>query len=339
MRRVLALILLALWLTACQGQSTVSPSPAPGNPVENAPAVSPTPSPSGTPTPPPQRMVVYAPADVNPEWVETARAHLETLAGGGAPVEVLSEWSERAFGADVPLVLALAEPPSLGDALNAAPQTRFVVLSAQTLPEAPNLTTLLADPQALAFAAGLTATVISDDWRAAGLIPSGQPDIQEAFMNGGRYFCGVCSPGWPLGMNFPLTAGVDTDSGSDWAAVAAKLFDEGKVDVFYLSHAAVHPEVIAYLKGLVQFTQPVRVLGTVPPPEALSEQWAVTLDWDLTAALDEVFSDASAPPALVRVPVAFTHVNEALFSPGRQKLVRGVLAEMQAGRIAPLSVP
>lgn len=338
MRRVLALLILALGLTACQGQGAVSPSPTPGNPAENPPAASPTPSPTETPTPPPQRRVVYAPAGINPEQVETARAYLEAQTGDGAPVEVLTEWSERAYGAEVPLVLALAEPPSLGDALNAAPQTRFLVVSPRSLPEAPNLTTLLADPQALAFAAGLTATVMSDDWRAAGLIPSNQPDIQEAFLNGGRYFCGVCSPGWPLGVTFPLTAGVESASGGDWAAAAAKLFDEGKVDVFYLSDAAVHPEVIAYLQGRAQFTQPVRVLGVVPPPAELSAQWAVTLGWDLSAALDEVFS-AATPPALVRAPVAFSHVNEALFSPGRQEVVRAVLAELQAGRIAPLSVP
>ncbi|BAJ65000.1 hypothetical protein [Anaerolinea thermophila] len=337
MKRLLVVIWLALWLTACQVVNTPAPSPAPGETQTNPPAVSPSPQPTETSTPPPQRMVIYAPEGTNPAWVETARAQLEARASG-AGVEVLPEWNDRAYGADVPLTLALAEPPALNEALSAAPQTRFVVLSAQLLTEAPNLTALLADPQHLAFTAGLTATVISDDWRAAGLIPTNQPTLQEAFLNGGRYFCGVCSPGWPLGMTFPLTAGVDTPSGGDWATTAAKLFDEGKVDVFYLSPNAVQPEVITYLKGLVQFTEPVRVLGSVPPPAELTDQWAVTLDWDFSSALEEALS-ASEPPALVRVPVVFTHLNEDLFTPGRQELVRSILAELQAGRIAPLSVP
>ncbi len=337
MRRLLVLIWLALWLTACQGVNPPASSPAPGETQTNSPAVSPSPQPTETPTPAPQRVVIYAPEGTNPAWVEMARAQLQSRSGG-AEVEVLPEWNTRAYGTDVLLTLALAEPPALNEALSAAPQTRFVVLSAQPLTEAPNLTTLLADPQHLAFAAGLTATVISNDWRAAGLIPANQPTLQEAFLNGGRYFCGVCSPGWPLGMTFPLTAGVDTTSGGDWVATAAKLFDEGKVDVFYLSPNAVQPEVITYLKGLVQFTQPVRVLGSVPPPAELTDQWAVTLDWDLSTALEEALA-ISEPVALVRVPVIFTHLNEALFTLGRQELVRGVLAELQAGRIAPLSVP
>jgi hypothetical protein len=243
---------------------------------------------------------------------------------------------------EMKLVVALAPPANLAELLAAAPQTQFIVISAAPLEPGANLTVIRMQAEQQAFVAGLVTTLLSDDWRAGGLIPADAPVLQSAFSNGGSYFCGVCSPGWPLGMTFPLVTGAAAPGdGGAWTASAADFFDNGKVEAFYLSAAASLPEVIAYLAGKSQFESTVKIVGETPPPDELRAQWAATVGLDPLEALSQALPAALAGNSAgsLLVPVTLSNINPDILSPGRLELARTIMDELAKGIISPFTVP
>jgi hypothetical protein len=216
------------------------------------------------------------------------------------------------------------------------------VVSSEALEPSANLTVIRLQAEYQAFVAGYVATLISNDWRSGGLIPAETPSLQDAFSNGGRYFCGVCAPGWPSGATFPLASGAQAPAdGGAWAVQAADFFDNGKVESFYLSAEASRPEVFAYLAGRVQLNTTVRVVGALPPADELRAQWAATVGLDPFEALSQALPEALAGKSAgsIGVPVSLSDVSPDLLSPGRLEMVETLLYEIAAGRINPFSVP
>lgn len=330
---------LAVALMACSSPSTF-PSPA-ANPTASPQAFTP-PTSTPAPTPAPE-LAVLIPDPAHPEWTEPALAVVQELAApAGLTLETTPHLAPAQLPSGLRLVVSLATLPDLPALLAAAPQAQFLVVTDQPLDPADHLTVLHLDSEAQMFVAGLASTLISDDWRAAGLIPAETPTLQEAFVNGGRYFCGECAPGWPLGFNFPLAGGAQApQDGPAWQAVAASFFDQGKVDVFFLSPEATRPEVLAYLNGLTQFNTPVRLVGILPPPPEVQTQWALSVSFDLPTALRQTLPDllGGKSAGQLTVPLDLTHINPALFTPGRERLVRAIMQEVISRQISPLSVP
>ncbi len=331
------LLLLAALLVACSPSATLAvPTETP------LPAITPTPEATPTPTQPPGKAIVIRDA-AQPDLSANAQALVAELAEpAGLTVEAVDSLAPEALAGEVRLVVGLALLPNLAELTGAAPQAQFVIVSPAPLDATGNLTVIQTNPDHQAFIAGYTATLLSNDWRAAGLIPAEQPSRQNAFVNGGGYFCGTCSPGWPLGVTFPLVAGAATPAdGAAWQAVAAGFFDTGKAEAFYIAAEAARPEVFAYLAGLTQLNTPVRLVGALPPPPELSAQWAATVSLDPLEALRQALPEALAgrSAGVLNVPVTLKDVNPGLLSPGRQEKIEAIIAELSAGIIYPLSIP
>ncbi len=332
------LVLIVLLLAAC------NTPPISATPTETpTPAVSPTPAPSDTPTPPPGRAILLSAGSANADVLTQAEALLgEQAAQAGLSSETRESLQPADLQPEVKLVVALAPPANLSELIAAAPQTQFIVISAAPLDAGDNLTVIRLQAEQQAFVAGLVTTLISDDWRAAGMIPADAPALQNAFVNGGAYFCGTCSPGWPLGVTFPLVNGAAAPGdGAAWAASAVDFFDNGKVESFYLSAAATRPEVISYLAGRSQFETAVKIVGELPPPDELRGQWAATVDLNPLEALAQALPTAlqGKGSGSLLVPVSLSHVNPDILSPGRLDLVSTILDELAKGIISPMTVP
>ncbi|HMN62899.1 MAG TPA: hypothetical protein PJ988_21210 [Anaerolinea sp.] len=337
MKRLLPLLLAAVVIMLAACNTPDSPLlPAQSTATLEASA---TPTLTDTPTPIPGKALLFAGGSADP----ALSALVSEQAGkAGLTFETRDSLQPADLGAEVKLVVAVDAPANLAELLAAAPQAQFVVASRSGLQAADNLTVLQMQPEQQAFTAGLVATLISDAWRAAGLIPADAPRLQDAFANGGRYYCGVCSPGWPLGVTFPLVNGAAAPGdGAAWAAVAADFFDNGKAESFYLSAAATKPEVITYLAGRSQFETAVKVVGELPPPDELRAQWAATVGFDLPGALAQALPTALSGKSAgtLAVPISLSNINPDVFSPGRQEVVRTILSELEQGIIPPLSVP
>ncbi len=339
MKRLLpALILLSLLLAACS-----TPQASPTIQITPTPEASPTLAPTSTPTQPPGKAFLYAPDGTDSDLLTRTESLLEEQAGpAGLIAETLTQLEPANLGAGVKLVVALSQPPDLTGLMAAAPQAQFIVVSSDALEPSANLTVIRLQAEYQAFIAGYVTTLISNDWRSGGLIPAESPSLQDAFANGGRYFCGVCAPGWPLGATFPLASGAPAPAdGGAWAVQAADFFDNGKVESFYLSAQASRPEVFTYLAGRTQLNTTVRVVGALPPVDELRAQWAATISLDPFEALSQALPEALAGKSAgsISVPVSLNDVNPDLLSPGRLAMVKSIMSEIAAGRINPFSVP
>ena len=330
----------AVGLAGCGAGSQTPGAPISASPSAAAPLPSDTPPPTPTPTPPPGRLVLVAPQGSADPLLGTFLS--DEAQKAGLVFDQREALQPSDLGPDARIVLLLVQPANLTDLLAAAPQAQFSVVAPESLEPGPNLTVIRASAVQQAFAAGFTAALLSDDWRAGGLISADAPQLQQAFKNGAGYFCGDCAPGWPQQVKFPLLSAVGSSGdGAAWAASAQEMFENGKAEIFYLANEASRDEVYAVLAGKIQVAREVKVIGAGAPPAALKGQWAATLGLDsleaIKKALPEMLAGRSA--GTLDAPVLLSQVDPDLLSPGRLDLIKKVLVDLASGQINPLSVP
>ncbi|MBE0699743.1 MAG: hypothetical protein IH586_22685, partial [Anaerolineaceae bacterium] len=269
----------------------------------------------------------------------------ELAGASGLLLETQTDLQPAGLDQNVRIVVAVSPPANLNDLLSAAPQTQFAVISGVDLPQANNLSVIRWRPESQAFLGGFISVLLSTDWRSGGLLPSDGPlgaGLQDAFVNGGRYFCGVCAPGWPLGLTYPQAAPLPASSdGPAWQAAAAGLFDNSKVEAFYLAPEAYRSEVFDYLQGKDQFGKVLLVVGALPPPDSLRGSWAATLSFDTLAPLRQAWPDliSGKGGSVIEAPLVLNDVNSANLGEGRLRLVKDLIEELRTGGIFPFTIP
>lgn len=338
----LLFFLLALLVVGCSPQA-VSPAAVTQTVATQSPVVLPSATPEPSATPQPGRVILLTPEGSGSQAVQAALNELSAAAG--LTVETQADLQPGGVDASVRVVVAPAPPANLNELIAAAPQTQFVIASPVDLSQAGNLTVIRWRPENQVFLGGFIAVLLSQDWRSAGLLPSDGPlgsSLQEAFVNGGRYFCGMCAPGWPLGLTYPqVTALPAASDGPSWQAAAAGMFDNAAVEAYFLADEAYRQEVFDYLQGRVQFTNTVLLVGTQSPPDALRGQWAATIGSDTASALRQAWPDilAGKGGVVVEASLALSDVNEENLGQGRQRLVDELIEELRTGSIYPFTVP
>lgn len=339
---ILSLILLVgLLLSACSPAAQPLPDPTQALPVA-AQSTPVTPSPEPTPTPQTGKVLLIPAPGVDPQPYEAVLNEL--IAPQGWLLESRAALQSAELTPDLRAVVMLAPLPNYAELVSAAPQVQFIIFSPVDLPPAANLSVVRQRAEMQAFMAGFISELLSPDYRAGGLLPSDGllgAQLQEAFTNGGKYYCGVCAPGWPLGLYFPAVAALPASTdGASWQAAAVDLFDNKKADVFFLSPEAARPEVLSYLQGKMQLDRTVLLVGTQAPADGFANQWAASVGFDDLAALRQVWTEGSLEGAgkVVDAPLRVQHVNENLLSTGRMRLVDELLVEIAAGRIHPFNV-
>ena len=337
-------VILILVLAACTGPTASSITPtAAVESTASTPDALPTPTAEPSPTAQSGKLVLASPAGMD---VQDLQAVLANAAGqAGLTVETRGDLEAADLTPNVKVVVLAGAPANLNDLLAAGQHAQFIVVSDAELNAVGNLSVIRRRAEHQAFLGGFISVLLSTDWRAAGLLPNDDPlgeKLAEAYRNGGSYFCGVCAPGWPLGVTYPqVGAQPSATDGPTWQAAAAGLFDAQKVEAYFLSAEAAKPEVINYLRGLQQFGADVLVVGVQPPPDALAAQWAATVSFDTAGALEQILPGvlSGTGGAQVEAPLMLEHVNEDNLGDGRIRLVEELLAEIAAGRIHPFTVP
>ncbi len=335
------LVILGLFLSAC------SSAPSPKSTETAAVLVPATAEPTATaapsPTPLPGKVLLIAADETAAQPMQALLTELSQPAG--LTLETRPQLQKGDLTPEIKLVIFFTPPGDLMDFLSAAPQVQFIAFSAVDLPSAGNLSVIREQADVQAFVGGYISALLSTDYRAAGLLPADGPlgaNLQEAFANGGHYFCGVCAPGWPLGMTYPQIKALPAASdGPTWQSAAADLFDNGKAEIFFVSPEAARPEVFAYLQNRVQFENTVLLVGTQPPPVELAGQWAASVQFDQEAALRQVWPDALAGKggAVVDAPLLLNSVNADLLGAGRLRLVKQLMEQIQAGQVSVSTIP
>ncbi len=340
---LVSLLLLGL-LAACSAATQPSFPPTPTGPAPTS--IPPTATLAPTATPQAGKVLFWAPEGSDPQQVEQVKAVLSELSTPmGWQMEDRAAVEPAELGPEVKLVFLLAPTENLSALVAGAPQTQFIVASNTDVQTSGNLSAIRLRPENQAFVAGFIVSLISTDLRGAGLLPSDGSlgaGLQDAFVSGGRYFCGVCAPGWPLGEYYPQAGVLPASSdGAAWQAAAVDLFDNKKVDVFYLASEAMRSEVTTYLTDKDQFGTLVRVVGASAPPEELRSQWAATVRLDVPEGLRQLWPRVSTSEGgqVVDAPLALEDVDEQNLSAGKLRLVKETMEEIVSGSLSPFSVP
>lgn len=297
------------------------------------------PVPSATATSLPGKVVLVAspnfPIDVGA--VQTTISHLaETSA---LLFEIRESLQPADLTGDFRVVIFLAPPQNLANFLNAAPQTAFVVVTADELQPSNNLVVIHLNASRQAFIAGYITELIADDWRGAGLLPAGgsSGDAEaQAFVNGGQYWCGTCSPLHPPYVSFPIYS--TRPAGSDWTSwqAAADELIANRLSTVYVSSQAISVELLGYLAA-----HGYKLIGTQTPAQEILGNWVATLSWDIIAPLEQNWDGivANQGGQTYDATVQLKDVNPQWLTVGKQRLVEEVSALLQQGLLNPLDVP
>lgn len=348
--RTYALVfLLCLGLAACSAGGDGTPTPA------NTPALTPSAAATGAaptdvrmptatkvPTPAQGRVILVVPSGAEAagprQGTEAVRSALAGLASGsGLAFETRTALRPEEIGPEVKLLIFLQVPDDLAALRAAAPQAQFVTAGVSSDLEAGgNLSVVREAEELRTFLAGYITTIVAPDWRAAGLLPDAPAGLQDAFINGGRYWCGRCVPIYAPLVLFPL-AGVQP-AGTDAAGWQASLQElQAKVlEAVYISPAAASPDLLKALS-----TKKLILVGTQSPIPEVKAAWAATLSFDPLPAIQKMWPDLVAGKGgqAANASLSWTDVNPDIFTVGKQRLAKEALDGLLDGTISPFSVP
>jgi hypothetical protein len=329
--------LLVLICSACGNSPTTqtniqsTPSAAAISPIATATVI-----------PSPQAGVILVSSDkTSADWQKQLTDILSGLAkSSGLTFETRIGLNPSDVQQNTTKVVVFADAPAnLNDLTAAATQTQFVLFGQAVNNPPANLTTISENSAGRAFLAGYIATLIAPDWRSAGLLPSDDPNgalEQQAFLNGGHYFCGRCVPFFAPIVLFPVLAAQPANTPVEtWEASFTDL-QKKVIQVVYVDPQVTSPELLQFLAD-----QKMTLLGGLSPQDTVRPSWAATLQVDPAASLKLAWPDLISGKGgkNLEVAVSISDTSDELFSPGKRRLADQVLADLAAGFINPLNPP
>jgi hypothetical protein len=236
------------------------------------------------------------------------------------------------------LVVVVPPDPGLAELVASAPGTQFLALGFPGLEAAPNLTSIGTDgdrPDQQGFIAGVIAAMLSADWRVGVISLSDTVEGRSArtgFLNGAVYFCGLCRPAHPPFYEYPLYVELpSTASSAEWQEAANYMVDHTAATV-YVYPGAGDESMLSILA-----TAKVNIISSGDPPQAARSSWVISLTTDplplIQSQVEGLLDGSLTGGQSLAVPIQFTHTNETLFTPGKQRLAGQILFDLQAGYI------
>jgi len=277
---ILTLIILAMVVSGC-GKRAVQAEPAP---AQEQPASLPSPTPAA------DRVVLVAPADIDPTVAQDAETILRELAASSAlEFEKREQIFANEISKDIKVLVFLNQPENLGSLASGAPGTQIVAISDQDWNPGPNVTIIRRREDHTAFMAGYLSALLAPNFRVGALLPAENPAISQAFVNGVNYYCGLCAS-----LLFPLNKYpvIFSQPAASPAATWQAGFDginASKVNVLYVTKEVASTELLAYLVSL-----DVAMIGNQSPPVEGRPKWVATLYADGVTPIRETWQDLLA---------------------------------------------
>ncbi len=333
----LSLILLAVWLSGCGP----TPTPIPTHP----PAPTAAPLPTATPEIP--LAVLIVPADMDPAESNLYQSTVYELAqAAGYRFQVRNVFHAADLEPALKIAVVLPPDPGVAALAAAAPQTQFLAVNLPDVSPAPNLSVIGRPnrPELAGFLFGYIAAMVTSDYdyRIGMIALQGDPEAQvafTAFRNGMIYYCGTCPKAYYYfdiygnALEYPQLVEIPADEKIELYPAYGRLLKRKKVAMAYVHPKVATPDLLTTLgvEGIIS-------IGEVPPdPRPL--YWTASLRPDFAAAIRLAWSDllAGRSGQVISPPLALADIDPTLLTPGKQALAEQVLADLLAGRIAPLS--
>jgi hypothetical protein len=332
-----ASILLLILLTACTipGRPTSTTTPA-------APTLPPpTPSPTTESTAVSPLVILVIPADMPSDQsssYQTSVYDLAQQAGMRFQVRNVLTVSDVSTEPGLKVVIALPPNPGLVELAAAAPQVQFLGVGIPGLTAAANLSLIGSsgipvDQQA--FLAGYIAAMLSPDFRVGILTQKDNPSAliaEAAFINGVHFYCGLCNPAFAPFYGYPLHIEIPTDAPESQYPAYADGLARYMVEVAFVYPDIATLELLDYL-----YQKDIMIISESLPSEDLRPGWVVSIQPEVISAIKKIFPDLLAGQGgqNLSTPLLLTDINPDLLTEGKQRLVKEVLSDLQAGFIDP----
>ena len=282
-------------------------------------------------------LLLWAPAGSDPALVSAQAAALQEYANShGMRFLQADNLSSPQLGSTVKVVVSLAPAEQTLSMAEGAAQTEFLSLRPLS-GNAPNLYYAASGTQAtseqVAFLAGYTLGLVSDDFRTGVLYQADDPAgkrIQEAFTVGTQFYCGLCNSRFAPVTFYPKSAGMS--SAANYQSAADELLAQF-VNSVYIQPEVSSPELVNYLTS-----KNIQLIG-VEGQAGLSDapNWVAVLasedEPDLTPILDALF--AGNPPPASGTGLNLTRVNPDVLTMGKLRFIEATRLELLEGKLRP----
>ncbi len=332
--RFLLGLLLCLLMASCALPRRRPPIPL----ATETPSPTATARPTATPIIPLAILVI--PADLPQEESTLYQKTIYELAyAAGMRFQVLNTLTPldlELAGPALKVVVVFPPDPGLASLVSQAPQVQFLAVGIPDLAPAANLTVLGATNRPVeqqAFLAGYITAMLSPDYRTGILTLADDPQglaAETAFINGRKFYCGLCLASFPPWYDYPLHIQVPPETAADQYPAYARAFHNYQVEAVYIYPPLATPDVLMMLADYN-----IKMVGESLTLEDVRDQWVVSIQPDLLAAVRQVFPELVAGQGgrEIAIPLFLNDVNEALLSEGKLRLVQQVLEDLQAGYI------
>ena len=234
------------------------------------------------------------------------------------------------------IVVAMPPDPGLADLVASAQATQFLGINISGLEPSTNLSIIgsqEASPALRGFLAGYLSAAVTYEWRVGVIGVSDTSEgvaAQQGFINGVIYFCGLCKQLYPPFNIYPLYVNLPSSSSpSEWQA-AADLLVSKAVKTIYVVPGAGDEALLIHLADAG-----INIIGNNPPPNSIKDHWIATLDMSYIPAIENIWADLLNSKGGIQINTTFllNHINDTLFSTGRQKMVMEFVGELMSGMI------
>jgi hypothetical protein len=235
------------------------------------------------------------------------------------------------------VVVSLASVEAVNTLAASAPAVQFLGLNLPETAASANVHPVSSSgvsDEDRAFLAGYLLALTIPDYRVGVISQAGTPAgaaNEGSFVVGVRYFCGLCNSRYGPVLFYPITAQVaDPTNQADWQAAADALL-ANTVQGAYIQPEVSSPELVNYLTSAG-----VKLVGTAGQAGLDdSAAWIAVLGADLPSAVTDLVRRLLAGEQIgaVNANVSLTHINEEIFTEGKQRLFAETIEKVQAGLI------
>lgn len=233
------------------------------------------------------------------------------------------------------VVIALPPDPGVMSYAPTAPNVQFLAVNIPNVTAGGNVSVLAPNNavEVPAFLAGYTLAMLIPEFQIGMLYPDGDQSAVaavNAFANGMRYYCGLCSGIYIEPITYPTALGIPaSEDPSKYGGYANVLINDRDVDGLYIFPSLASNDFLSYVG-----TQGVYLIGT-SRPEPRPGGWVMTITPDTIKAIQSAWPQLVAGQGgqNVQSPLGIADVDTSILTEGKLRLVRETLDALIAGRI------
>ncbi len=335
--RIFALLLIlvsAFVLSACGSRNSEEDAEVVEQPTIEVPTATPL---------PPDRAVLVASAETDAALLANAQAILAELsAASGLKFEIRQEITPETLSADIKVVVFLYHPDNLGSLAANAPGTQFAAISELNWVPPDNVTIIRVEQNDIAFLSGYITAMLAPNYRSGALMTAENIEFNAAFLNGVRYYCGICAASiYPLN-TYPVYSQQPAASAPEAWIAAFNEINLNKINVVFVPQEAASAQLLSYLSA-----QDVTVVGNQMPPAEGATKWVATITVDKLTPLREIWQDVigGIGGKIVNANISVSDIQaltvldgSVWLSEGKLVLVNRIIQLLREDQIYPLPV-